>query len=473
MSHTGIEVPDRMERLRRRLAPPIALLASTMGIICLLNVRSVLRSLPALTATDPQFVGWVGAGALLCIAAAAVALLAVERIGPGPPLTLGAAAGVVGLTLGHDIGRHGQLPWAIAACCSAAGALLAGGAGMSSTLPGTHSAATAVAWAAPVAGVWALLTRLAPERDGRLPDVVVNPHKAFLVVMTTAIIVWSLGSMLVEPVPPAGPADRRGWEDSWSVLLLLCAVSTLLATLVGFDPTISPVWARPVVIAATAAVAGGWALVGLLLPSVTVRLAYVAVSAVTWLMPATLSFSVGLADSGPGRLGWPAVYVLLAAGAAGAVVGWLGPLAVIPLGLGVAALSCLPVWAMSEGSLAMSASTALLTAAATAVMAGALRVIAPDSRATRWIAMAAICALVLGQLDVVPLSWAMLGDIPVTVDGMQAAGRLWAGLTAACASVAAAFTWVACGRILGSAAPGGSPPVIGRRKADARQRARP
>lgn len=448
MSQVRQEAPDLVERIRRGLAPPVALLASALGISCLLSVVGVLRSLPELSALDARFVGWVGLGATACLAVVAVALLVVERAGAGPALSLGAVAAVFGLSLGHRVAGHEQLTLAALVGGLAAGALLGGGIGMTSALPRGWARAAVTAWAIPLVAAWPAVTWLLPDRDvSRLPDVVVHPAAWVLAGTTVVIVAWGLMTMLVEPVgPTVVPTVSR--EDVWSALLLLSAVAVLLTTLLGFDPQIALLWLRPVVIVAAAAVLVGWALITFLLATLTDRIAYVAVSAVAWLVPATITFAAGVADSGQTPVSWPVASLLASAAAVGALLGSRGLLAVVPLGCAVVAGAAAGAWVMSDRPWVALAAAAPLVAAATAVTVTALHLVVPDARASRLVGLAAICALVLGEIVTIPLSWALLGQVPAGVDDMMAAGRLYAGLTVAAMSLAAAWTWLARGRLL-------------------------
>jgi hypothetical protein len=440
--------PDRAERVRRRLAPPVALLASVVAVSCMLSVVDVARSLVELSAVDARFVGWVGVGAFAAIATAAVAILSADRVGSGPFLSLGAVAAIFGLSLGHQVGGRGQLTFAIVVCGLAFGSLLAGGVAMSSTLPESWARAALIAWACPLVVAWPLLTAAtATGGAGPLPDLVVHPQTWVLAVVTAVVVAWSVLTMLVEPVPAPGSVSAP-WEHPWSALLLLCAVAALMATLLGFDPQIPLVWLRPIVVTATAIVGAGWALTAVVVPGLRVRLAYVAVIAVAWPVPATAMFAVGVADAGHSAVGWPVLAVLVVAAAGGAVLGAPGHTAVVPLGLALTAVSAAATWVMSDEPWVMVAAVGPLVAFTTAVLVTAVRLVASDMHASRVIGLALIGSLVLGQLVAVPLDWAMLGNVPSTAGEMMASGRLDAGLTVAITSVAAAWSWIVHGRLV-------------------------
>jgi hypothetical protein len=455
MSEAVFTPPDWAERIRCRLAPAVALLAAVIGASCMLSIVGVARSHLALSAVDDRFVGWVGIGAAIAVAAAAVTLLAADRLGSGPFLALGAVAAVVGLSLGRHVDGREQLTLAIVVCGLAVGALLGGGFAVTTTLPTEWARAALTAWGLPLVVASPLLTRaIGDQRTGELPNLVVHPQSGILAGVTLLLVSWGVLTMLVEPVPLPTPASGS-WEDPWSALLLLCAVAVLLTTLLGFDPQISLVWLRPVVVVATAAVVTGWAVAGFLLPDLHVRLAYIAVSVVAWVVPATAAFAVSVADRGRGAVGWPIILLLIIAAVAGAGLGVRGLFGVIPAGLAIMAAAAAAAWVMSDEPWVMVAAVGPLIALATAVVVTGLRIVGPDVHASRLVALAVIGSLVLGQVVAVPLDWAMLGAVPDTLGATMASGRLDAGLTVALTSLAAAWTWVARGRLLRRQRPSG------------------
>jgi hypothetical protein len=413
----------------------------------MLSLVDVARSLVELSAVDARFVGWVGIGALAALVTAAVALLSADRVGSGPFLSLGAVAAIFGLSLGHQVGGSGQLTLAIVICGLSFGFLLAGGVAVSSTLPASWARAALTAWASPLVVAWPLLAAASAARDaGQLPDLVVHPQTWMLAVVTVLIVAWSVLTMLVEPVPAPGGGSAP-WEHPWSALLLLCAIAALIATLLGFDPHIPLIWLRPIVVTATAVVAAGWAFTAFVVPGLRVRLAYLAVIAVAWPVPATTMFALSFADAGRSRVGWPVLAVLVLAAAVGTALGSRSRPAAVPIGLALTSACAAATWVMSDQPWVMVAAVGPLVVCTTAVLVAAVRLVASDVHASRLIGQAVIGSLVLGQVVAVPLDWAMLGNVPGSPGELMASGRLDAGLTVAVASVAAACTWIVRGRI--------------------------
>jgi hypothetical protein len=440
--------PAWAEGLRRRLAPPVALLAALLGTCCMLSIVGVARSRSQLSVLDDRFVGWVGVGAGVAIAAVAAALLAADRVGSGPFLALGALASVFGLSLARHVDGSEQLTLAIVACGLAVGALLGGGFAMASTLPQHWARAAVSAWALPLVVVSPLLTRaVGGDRPGGFPDLVVHPPTWMLGVVTVLLAAWGVLTMLVEPVPVRDPASAS-WDDAWSAVLLLSAAAVLLTALLGFDPQISLVWLRPVVVLTTAALVTAWLLAGLVIPDLQARLAYLSVSAVAWVVPSTTAFALGAANGGGDAVGWPILGLLVAAAVVGAVVGSRGLVDVLPIGFTLTAVAAAAAWVMSDQPWVMVAAVGPLVALATAIVVTGVRIIGSDQPASRLVAFAVIVSLVLGQLVAVPLDWAMLGDVPDTVGATMASGRLDVGLTVAVTALAGAWTWVARGRLL-------------------------
>jgi hypothetical protein len=439
VSQAGFRPPDRAEKVRRWSAAPVVLLASVLGASCLLNVVVVARSLLVLSAMDARFVGWVGLGAFLAIGLAAVALLSADRIGSGPFLAVGAVAGVFGLSLGHHVNGGEQLTLAVLVCGLAVGCLLGGAAAVSSTLPRPWAEASVVAWTGPLVVAWPLLT-LAIGHADPFPDLVAHPPVWVLAVVTVLVVSWGVLTMLVEPLPEPRRAGAH-WEEPWWAVLLVCAAAILLATLLGFDPQISLVWLRPIVITATAVVVAGWGVAALVIRDQSVRLGYVAVSAVAWILPATAGFAVDVAASHGGP-GWPITVLFIALAAVGAAVGSRGTSAVVPIGFALIATAAVGTWVMSDEPWVMFAAVGPLVGLGTAVLVTGMRVVGSDPYAVRLVAMALISSLVLGAVVAIPLDWAMLGDVPGNPGDAFASGRLDAGLAVAVASLAAACTWV-------------------------------
>ncbi|MDX6318638.1 MAG: hypothetical protein QOD35_2038 [Nocardioidaceae bacterium] len=432
---------DPVERTRRWLAPPVALLASVLAATCMLNVVAVARWTTALTELDAHFVGWVGVGALGAVATAAVALASGDRVGSGPFLSLGAVAAVFGLSLGHHVSGSAELTAVILVCGLSVGALLAGAVAVVSTLPAAWAALTLTAWAGPLVVVWPLLaTALAGRAAGSVSGLLAHPQTSLLAVVAVLIVSWSLLTMLVEPVPVPDPT-WASWQASWWALLLLASGAALVTAVLGFSPQLSLVWLRPIVVTATAAVVAGWMLTAKLVPESSARLSYIAVSAVSWVVPATAMFAVSVAGADKGVAGTITVLFLVAA-VCGVAIGYRGSTAVIPVGFALMVVAGCGIWVMPTGQWVMLASVGPLVVVGTAVLVSAVRIVGYGGPASRLVGLAIVGSLVLGQVVAIPLDWAMLGDVPSSGREMIASGRLDAGLTVAVASLAASWTWV-------------------------------
>jgi hypothetical protein len=446
----SVPEPDLAERLRRTLAPPVALLASVFALCSLVSMVLVLRSLTELEGVDEHFVGWVGVGALACLGVAAASLLTVDRIGPGPPLALGAMAGVVALALGRDVAGQVQLGLAIVVSGLAAGGLLGGAVGMSSELPARWARAITVAWALPFVAAWPLIARAAVPAGSGGPGVVVHVAWWVCVPVTVVIVGWSVMAMLVEPIRET-PGSWLPWEGPWALALGVVGVALLLAVLLGFDTNISLVWLRPVLVVAMAALVGCWTLMIVVLPSPVSRLAFSGVTVVLCLVPPTVTFAVADASSAQHHASWWAMSLVslgavvgaAAAGGARRLRGW----SVVPLGLAVCCAAAVAVWVAKDGTAVMLVAVSALLAGAGAVLTGALRMVSSDAETSRLVGFAGVCALILGGLLAAPLSWALLGDLPLHTPQMWAAGRLYAGFTVAATGLTAAYTWVLSSRM--------------------------
>jgi hypothetical protein len=185
----------------------------------------------------------------------------------------------------------------------------------------------------------------------------------------------------------------------------------------------------------------GWVLTARLVPDPSARLAYIAVSAVSCVVPATAMFAVGVADAAKGVTGTITVLFLVAA-ACGVAIGYRGGTAVITVGFVLMVVAGCGIWVMATGPWVMLASVGPLVMVGTAVLVSAVRIVGYGGPASRLVGLAIVGSLVLGQVVAIPLDWAMLGDVPGSGGEMIASGRLDAGLTVAVASLAASWTWV-------------------------------
>jgi hypothetical protein len=270
------------------------------------------------------------------------------------------------------------------------------------------------------------------------------------------ILAWSIFTMLFEPVLTR-PASPLALEYAWTVLLTVTAMASLAMMVLGFDPQLPRIWLRPAIVVATIAIAAGWGMLLAVLPTSALRLAHIGVTVVAALVPATVTLAVLLVDSGDLRLSWPVAAWLAVVAALGVLMGIGRTSLVVAGGIAIMTLSAAGVWVMADEQWAMFAAAAPLSAAAGAVMLAAFRLVGPHSSAGLMLALTAISALVVGQVVAVPLSWALLGDVPTATGTVFAAGRLQAGLTLAITSVAAAGSWVLHRRLV--APPDGGGPV--------------
>jgi hypothetical protein len=448
----GVLAPvDPVERTRRWLAPPVALLASVLAATCMLNLVAVARSAAALTEIDAHFVGWVGVGALAAVATAAVALLSSDRVGSGPFLSLGAVAAVFALSLARHVSGSSELTAVTVACGVSVGALLAGAVAVVSTLPAAWARLTLTAWAGPLVVAWPILAAaVTGQAGGSVSGLLAAPGTAVLAVVVVGIVSWSLLTMLVEPVPDPNPT-WASWQASWWTVLLLSCGAALVTAVLGFSPQLPLVWLRPIVVTATAAVVTGWTLTARLVTEPSARLAYIAVSAVSWVVPPTAMFAVSAADTDNGVTGTITV-LFLAAAACGVAIGYRASTAVIPVGFALMVVAGCGIWVMPTGPWVMLVSVGPLVLLATAVLVSAIRIVGIGGPASRLVGLAIVGSLVLGQVVAIPLDWAMLGDLPSSGKEMIASGRLDAGLTVAVASLAASWTWVVSRRLQRAAA---------------------
>jgi hypothetical protein len=466
---TAPAAPDRAERVRRAGAPVVALLASALAVTCLLSVVLMLRSLPDLLGLDAGLVGWVGLGATTSLLVAAMSLLSAYRVGSGPPLALGAVAAAFGLSVGHDITGQAQLLLAVTVCGAAVGALLGGVAGMLVALPASWTRAVTTAWALPLVAGWPVLVRLAARDNTGRPDVVTQVGPWVFIPAVLVIVAWGVFAMLVEPA--VQPAASRAWQSPWTVLLVASVGAGLVATLLGFQSDIALVWLRPVVVVATVAVAAGAAVALATLPHRTARLAFVGLAVVTGLVLPTATFALSGVSDPSAPPGWTGVVLTTLAAVAGAAAAALWPrqrLLVVPLGLLSCAASAVAVWVISDATTPMTVAVGALLAGAGAVVCGCLLAVSTDGDARGLMGFVLVCGLVLGSLVAVPLSWALLGEIPRQPGQLWAAGRLLAGLAVAASGIGAAYTWIIRGRLLAAAglqgrrsAPGPPDPAVG------------
>jgi len=422
------------------VAPPVALLASSPPLVCLTTVPDVVTDLEPLSAANERFVGWAGVGLIVALAVAAVGVLTAPRVGPGPALSLGAAAAVFGLALGSDIVDDLQAGLAFCLLGLAVGGLVSGAACMSLELDGRWRSASLIAWVVPLAAGWPMVTWVAlHDAEIETGRIALHPSVWVLAPVSAVLVLWSVLSMLIEPVR-VRRASEAAWESAWSSLLTVCGVTALLIMVLGFDPEISAAWLRPLVVVVTAALVV--ALVGVVttIPTANARMGYVCVAVTGLCLPTCLQLAVVVSDAGQARVGWPVPALLALMGVVGVSVGWVLADRVVCPAFIVVAGAAAGSWVMADGPWVMFASAAPLTLGAGAAIAAGIRLSSSGAMELRYAAMTVVGVIMIGVAISIPLGWSLGGAVASNVDDARAAGRVLVGLTFAAAVLAAGYT---------------------------------
>jgi hypothetical protein len=432
------------DRIRVRLAAPIAFLASCLGVVCVVSVPDVVSTLQDLSLVDSRFVGWAGVGEAIGVMAAATALVGVGRFGSGPPLSLGAAAAVFGLALAAQVIDPFQLSLSLMLLAGAAACLLAGGASMTFELPRRPRRLVMAAWALPIVSAWPLLAWFSGH-VGRLavddaPRLTAHPSVWLLAPASAFIVVWSALSMLIEPVR-AGVRSGPAWDAAWYALLSTALGACLAIMALGFDPSLPPGWLRPLVLFVSGVVIISLGAVTMLLPDAQTRVGYAGLVFVMVFFPITVQLIIIVTDDGSSRVAWWTATALSLATALGAVVGGWRP-RWMPLALIVVAAGCAGSWIMPDSQGWMAAGALPLCLGAGAVFGAGIRDTADTAVGWRFGAMAVVSITLLGTVIGIALSWALGGDIPDDVNAARAAGRVFLGVMFAFAVLAAAVVSV-------------------------------
>lgn len=431
------------ERIRVLLAVPVAFFASCLGVVCVVSIPDVVSSVQALAVVDERFVGWAGVGVVVGALAAATAFVAVGRIGPGPPLSLGAAASIFGLALAASVIDPFQLTLAQLLLGGAVGCLLAGAASMTFELPSQHRRAVMVAWAVPVVAGWPLLawfSRHVVLAADDAPRLTAHPSAWLLAPVSVLIVVWSALSMLIEPQRAAtvsGPA----WDSAWTAVLATVAGAGLATMALGFDPGVPRGWLRPLVLFATGVVVVALTGVTMLIPDPPARVGYAGLVLVMLCFPVTVQLIVVVTDAGDTRIsGWVAA-AMVAASVLGATAGGIQP-SWMPAFLFVLAGGCAGSWVMPDDQGWMMAGALPLCLGAGAVFGAGIRQTAASAVGWRLGAMAVVALALIGSVLGVAASWALGGDIPSDTEAARAAGRVFLGVTFALSVLASAVVSV-------------------------------
>ena len=439
VAEVDAELESAFERLRRLLAVPIALLASSLGVVCVVSVPEVLPVVSDLALVDDRFIGWAGVGAALGLVLATLSLFVVSSLGSGPALSLGAAGAVFGLALSHDVVDATQLSLALVVLGAAVGCLIGGAASMTFELSAPYRQAVMVAWTVPLLGAWPLLAWLSrhvvltpADSAARLTH---HPSVWLLAPVAAVILVWGALTMLTEPVRAVVRSDGD-WESAWSALLATTMGGILAIMVLGFDPQLQSGWLRPLILLTTAGVTAGLAAVAVIVPDPNVRVAYVCMAFVALCLPVTVQLLVIVADDRPSRVSWGLATLLALTTVLGAAVGARRP-SLAPTALLVVAAGCAGAWVMPSAPWAMAAGAVPLTIGAGATFGAGARRAGATAVGWRFSAGAVLAIVLLSTIAAGALSWSLAGDLPTDTASARAAGRVLLGLTFALAVLAA------------------------------------
>ena len=448
----------RADRVRRLLAPAIALLAASLALCCLTTLPSLVSGWPLIGTLDPAVPAWAGLALLAGMAVVIVTLLAARRLGAGPPLALGSVAAILGLALSHDPESGPQIVLGLLTMTVAFGALVSAGLCLLEELGAREGRRAFVCWLVPLAAGWGVLGWFALRTTGSptgSPTGSLGVHPPTWLVAAAAALVlgWAVLSIVLEPPRSSGSLDAgaavTGWENAWATLAVLCAGVGTVVMLVGFQPDPVAPWVRPVVLLTT-----GVAVVGLLgcarmVPSPGARPAYLAVATALLTGPTTLHMMV-LVSAQAQEVPWWVCPALLVGGLAGCWVGLRRPgsRGGSPLGtsLLVMALAVAAGWVLPSNPLLMCAAATPLAFGLACTVAAGLDLAAVTRMGVRYTTAGAAAALLFGLLAAGPLAWALgaalTGPPPAARDG----GRVLLGLAFALLILASAGVSVLMGR---------------------------
>ncbi len=426
----------RGERAQRLLSPVVALLGSSLLLCCLVTLPDVALGWPALRTSEGRLAGWVGVALIVAFTSASVSLMSSARVGPAPPLALGATSALLGLGLSDDVTAGAQAVLVLLHFAVGVGALFAFGPCLLEYLSPRPARAAALGWLLPLAGGWGAVGWLALH--GRTSEETrLGLHPAALALAATALLllVWAVLTLLLEP-PRLPPARQVGWENAWAALTFLVVGAGCLVMVVGFQPYLAASWARPTVLLVAALVAAGLVFCGTTMPEGAARPAYLAVVVAAATGPACIHALLLVSAASAPMSGW-LFLVLAAAGLVGVGIGWNLSSLGVSVGLLLVAAAAAGGWVMPANEWPMSAAAAPMVVGVAMAICGGLRLAAVNRMRLRFVSMAALSALLLGEIAAAPVAWS-LGTLLTDPADVRAGGRVLLGLTFALCVVAAA-----------------------------------
>jgi multidrug transporter EmrE-like cation transporter len=283
-----------------------------------------------------------------------------------------------------------------------------------------------------------------------------------LAVVSVLLVSWSALSLLVEgrdvplgrsvstvegqlEVPAQRSGRSQGGEDAWTALIVAVVIPLVAVMLLGFEPDVSELWLRPLVIVVVAVAVLGLSVACFSMPSSAVRVGFAAVSIVLLCWPASIGVLL-LATSRSTELSRVLVGVIVAAVGLGAGLGPQWPARGIVGGLLLLSVGAAGAWAVPESRLLLAVPVAAMAGGASAALLGGLRFGLESPLGVRLVGAGAFSALTLGVVLALPLSWALGGGLPVTTVAADADAKVLLGLTFAAAVLGAGYVATQSGR---------------------------
>lgn len=420
------------------MVPLVALLASCLGLACMLNIADLAGEAHDLSMVNSRFAGWAGVGSCVGICLVLLATAAAPRVGAAAPLAVGTAAAVFGLALGRSVFDEVQLTLALLMLGLAVGGLLGGAVCLTLEPPGLHRRVTVVAWALPLVAApgvfdWLALRESSSESIRLVLRLPVWP----LAAVSVLLVAWSTVTLLLQSGDDR--AGTVGSEGAWTALVVATVMPTVAVMLVGFEPDINTEWLRPLVIVAAAVTVLGLGFACFSMPSHAVQVGFAAVIVVMLCWPVCIALLLRLSAASGGV---PSVLlaVVLVSAATGAAVGARRPRLGVVGGLLVVAAGAAGAWSLPSSKDLLAVPVAVLASGAAAALLGGLQFGLVTPLGVRLVGAAAVTAAMLGALLSLPLGWALGGHPPDSIAHASADARVFLGLTFAAAVLGAGFT---------------------------------